>query len=66
MGSVSEYGIAEYNIGEYSGNTVAQNVAVNAGGSGKVVQLGFEADIDGEPLSIQKIDLAAVTGKTVI
>jgi hypothetical protein len=66
MGSVSEYGIAEYNIGEYSGNTVAQNVTVNAGGSGKVVQLGFEADIDGEPLSIQKIDLAAVTGKTVI
>ena len=64
--AASEYAIAEYAIGEYSGVAVANTVSVNAGGSGKVVQLGFEADIDGDPLSIQKIDLAVVTGKTII
>lgn len=62
----AEFNIAEYAIGEYSGSTVANTASVNAGGNGKVVQLGFEADINGDPLSIQKIDLAAVTGKTII
>lgn len=62
----AEYAIAEYAIGEYSGGTVANAISVNAGGNGKVVQLGFEADIDGDPLSIQKIDLAVITGKIII
>jgi len=66
FGTASEYNIAEYNIGEYSGNTTAQNIATNASGSGKVIQLGFEADIVGYPLSIQKIDLGVVSGKTII
>ena len=64
--TLAEYALAEYAIGEYSGGTVAQNISANAGGNGKVIQLGFEADINGDPLSIQKIDLAVTTGKTII
>jgi len=60
---IAEYNIAEYNIGEYSGGIVSENVKVNAGGSGKVIQLGFEANIVGYPLSIQKIDCFIKTGK---
>jgi hypothetical protein len=60
---LTEYNLGEYNIGEYSGGIVSQAVKVNVGGSGKVIQLGFEADIDGYPLSIQKIDCFIKTGK---
>lgn len=65
-GTVAQYNVAEYNIGEYSGGSVSKEVAVNVGGSGKVVQLGFEADINGSPLSVQKIDIALLMGKTLI
>lgn len=64
--TVYEYGIAEYNIGEYSSGIVLDRFSVNAGGAGTVVQLGLEADINGNPLSIQKIDVAVKAGKTLV
>jgi hypothetical protein len=42
------------------------NAQIQAGGSGKVVQLGFEANINNAPLSIQKIDFGLKIGKTLI
>lgn len=59
----SEYNIAEYGIGEYSDGVVLDDVYVNCGGSGEVVQIGMEADINGTFVSIQKIDLYAKLGK---
>jgi hypothetical protein len=38
---------------------------IPASGSGTVLQLGFESDIDGTPLSIQKIDFFLKQGKTL-
>ncbi len=64
--SVFEYGSAEYNIATYSNGIALDNAQVNAGGSGKVVQLGFEANINNAPLSIQKIDFGLKGGKTLI
>jgi hypothetical protein len=64
--TVYEYGIAEYNIAEYSNGIALDNAQINAGGSGKVLQLGFEADINNAPLSIQKIDFSLKAGKTLI
>lgn len=64
--NISEYGIAEYNIGEYSNGIALDNITTQASGTGKIVQLGFEADINGSPLSIQKIDFALKAGKTLI
>lgn len=64
--NISEYGIAEYNIGEYSNGIALDNITTQASGTGKIIQLGFEADIDGSPLSIQKIDFALKAGKTLI
>jgi len=65
-GAVSyEYGIAEYGLAFYS-NGIALDIAnIPASGSGTVLQLGFEADIDGTPLSIQKIDFFLKQGKTL-
>jgi hypothetical protein len=65
MSSRSEYGIAEYGIAEYGPPEVGfGNQLVNSGGSGRVIQLGFEADILNEPLSVQKIDVYVKAGKT--
>lgn len=64
--TVYEYGIAEYNIATFSNGIALDNAQIQAGGSGKVVQLGFEADINNAPLSIQKIDFGLKGGKTLI
>lgn len=61
----AEYGIAEYGIDEYSNGIALDNLKFNATGTGKTLQLGFESDINGYPLSIQKIDIAVKTGKTL-
>lgn len=73
-GSVSEYNISEYNgyldpsdpsLGnaEYSGAALIDNVRIPAGGSGFVIQLGFESTINGGFLNIQQIDLYVKQGR---
>jgi hypothetical protein len=37
----------------------------NASNAGLVLQIGFESDINGYPLSIQKVDTAVKLGKTL-
>jgi hypothetical protein len=62
---VWEYGTAEYNVATYT-NGIALDIAnIPASGSGTVMQIGFESDIDGTPLSIQKIDFFLKQGKTL-
>ena len=63
---VYEYNIGEYNIAEYSSGIVLDRFSINAGGQGTVMQLGLEADINGNPLSIQKIDVGIKKGKTLV
>ena len=65
---VSYYGIAEYGanattIAYYSNGVALQTLVVSASGSGKVVQTGYETDINGSALSIQKIEIQAKNGK---
>ena len=63
---VSYYGVAEYNTtAEYSGGTSLQTLRAYPTGSGKVIQTGYEADINGSALSIQKIEIQAKNGKIV-
>ena len=71
-GTSSEYNEGEYfsddginNEAEYSSGIVLDNVALNIGGKGAVVQVGIEADIAGGALSIQKMDIFAKNGKLV-
>jgi hypothetical protein len=64
-GSVYEYNIGEYAIAEFSSGLVLEEVNSNLGGSGSIMQLGFEADINAAPLSIQKIDIYVKAGKTI-
>lgn len=61
---VYEYGVAEYGIAEYSDGISIDSATTQTSGSGNVLQVGFEADINGSPLSIQKMDFFLKTGKT--
>lgn len=62
---VTEYDIGEYAIGEYSGGIILFNCNINAGGTGKSLQLGLETDIDNNPVSLQKVDVFVKGGKTL-
>jgi hypothetical protein len=61
----SEYNISEYNLAEYSGGLGVTNVKVNVGGSGNVVKLGIETDINGSPVSIQQVQIYLKLGKLI-
>jgi hypothetical protein len=62
---VDFYGIGEYNVAVYSSGISLQTLTAYPTGSGKVVQTGYEAEINGSPLSIQKIEIQAKNGKYV-
>lgn len=62
--SVAEYGVAEYNIGQYTAGIVFDNQKIHASGSGNVVQLGLETDINNFEISLQKLDCYVKAGRT--
>ena len=64
-GVAYEYNIGEYNIAEYSDGIVLDKFKSHVGGKGPIMQVGLEADINGNPLSIQRIDIYIKQGKTV-
>ncbi len=65
QGLGAEYGIGEYGIAEYSDGVLMTTLVAYPTGAGKVVQTGYEADINGYALSIQKIEIQAKQGKIV-
>jgi hypothetical protein len=64
---VAYFGVSEYNTSTalYSSGTALQTLVAYPTGAGKVVQTGYEADINGSALSIQKIEIQAKNGKIV-
>jgi len=60
---ISEYGIGEYNVAQYSDGVALQTLVVQASGSGKIVQTGYETNINGSSLSIQRIEIQSKDGK---
>ena len=59
----SEYGIAQYNINEYSPGTSFATAIFQGSSAGKVLQFGFEATVNGAAVSIQKIELFTKDGR---
>ena len=58
-----EYGVAEYNIAEYTSGVPIKTLTANASGFGKIVQTGYETTINGTSFSLQKIEIQAKDGK---
>ncbi len=64
--NLAEYGVTEYNTtGEYSSSILINTPKVNTSGSGEVVTIGIEAEVNGAPFSIQKIDIHALLGRLI-
>ena len=63
IGGSAEYHIAEYNIGEYSTGTAINEMDINLGGSGKILQFGVEVPIEGAPVSLQQMTVYLKLGK---
>lgn len=64
---VAYFGISEYNTAGtiFSDGVSLQTLVAYPTGAGKVIQTGYEADINGAALSIQKIEIQAKNGKIV-
>lgn len=62
---VAYFGVSEFGVGTYSTGVFVQTVKVNVGGAGAVLQLGIEANINGNPLSVQRVDCYVKQGKTL-
>jgi hypothetical protein len=58
----AEYNSGEYGIAEYTNSLVIDTVSTNTGGSGKVVQVGVECEVNGQELSVQRIDVYTKNG----
>ena len=68
--SVAEYGTAEYGangspVAFYSSGIQLSTLVAQASGFGNVVQTGYEVQINGSPISIQKIEIQTKDGKKV-
>jgi hypothetical protein len=59
------FGVAEFDIDEYSGGVLTNRRAVNATGGGAIIVIGIESDINGSAFSIQEINVLALIGKTL-
>jgi hypothetical protein len=64
-GTLAEYGIAQYGIDEFGASVFMQNIKRQLTGSGNVIQIGIDCNINGKAVSIQKIDIYAVAGRTI-
>ena len=67
-GSVNsgQYGLSEYNTtAEYTATASINTPKVNTSGSGEVVTIGIETEINNTSFSIQKIDIHAILGRLI-
>jgi hypothetical protein len=57
------WGIGEWGVNEWSAGINVEKVHTPANGSGKTIQIFFEATINGAELSVQRLDLFVKTGR---
>jgi hypothetical protein len=60
---VTLYTQSEDYAAEYTTGTLSEPIRLPAGGSGNVLQIGFEANVNGAELSIQKMDIFIKQGR---
>lgn len=64
-GAPSEYGLAEFGVGEYLSLGYIGTYKYQISGSGKTFQFAIESEIASQPLSIQKVDILTKLGRIV-
>ena len=64
--ATAEFGVDEFNIGQFSSGVLTSKQAINANGSGGTLSIGLETAINGGELSLQEINILALVGKTIL
>ena len=65
-GTTAEFNISEYNTSaEYAGGVFVNKGSVHTNGSGVSASIGVESTINGNPFSIQTIDIHALLGRLI-
>lgn len=61
----TEYNVDEYGVftSQYNVSVAAETLRVPIGGGGNIIQAGFEAEISGYPISIQRLDIYVKQGR---
>ena len=59
------YGVSEFDVAEFTGGELIARRVVNTTGSGTIITIGLESNINGFPLSLQEINVLALIGKTI-
>lgn len=62
---ISNFGESEYNVDEFAQGTIINNLRQQFSGAGRVFQVGLEAEISTDSLSIQQMDFFVKIGRTV-
>ena len=60
---VAEWGIAQYNIDEYSGGLVFNRIRAPLRKTGQVIKLGFQIIVNGSTVALQSMDLNMKLGR---
>tara|TARA_R100000935_G_scaffold38443_1_gene59669 strand:- start:454 stop:2013 length:1560 start_codon:yes stop_codon:yes gene_type:complete len=61
----SEFDVSEFNLASYAGGVLVNDIAAPAQGSGNILQIGFTAQINGNPVSLQRLTIYAKQGKVL-
>jgi hypothetical protein len=60
--TVSEWGVGEWGVGVWDTGVETYRQSINANGNGVVAQVGVEIKIEGNPASVQRLDVYATMG----
>jgi hypothetical protein len=61
--AVYEYGIAEYGLSSWSAGVAVDDITTPTNGTGKALQIGFDADVKGVEISVQRLDIFIKQGR---
>jgi hypothetical protein len=65
VSGVAEFNVAQFNIDSFGQGITINNVRQQFSGTGRVFQVGIEANIANDSLSIQQLDIYVKTGRTL-
>lgn len=60
---VYEWGETEYGIGTWSAGVAVDDITTPTDGTGKALQIGFDADVNGLAISVQRLDIFVKNGR---
>jgi hypothetical protein len=61
--NVFKYGQAKYGLSTWSAGVAVDDITTPTNGTGKALQIGFDADVKGLAISVQRLDIFIKQGR---